>query len=90
MEIQLSFEVGDDLYIAYPEKNTVHRFETSCVKIFKGNDIRVHGWEWLTTYALAKEYSLKYLNRRCIFTTEEGAKAWIESIRKGKSNGVDA
>lgn len=74
------FNVGDIIYIAYPKYNKVCRFRTDCIKILE-NNVTAHG----TVYGLyghgwtPTEVSIKYLNKKFVFTQRKYAENWLKS-----------
>lgn len=72
------FNIGDKLYIADIEKRKVFEFLPDCIKIFD-NNITVHGciYGLYGKWGTPTEYSIKWLNKRCIFTKKRDAKKWL-------------
>lgn len=77
------FKVGDKLYIANKEKMKIYELLTDCIKIHK-KDISVHGHMY-GLYGNGEspvEYSLKYLDKRYIFTQKDKAERWLANNNK--------
>lgn len=65
------------LLCGFGEKK-VRRFTVDCLKVFADN-ITAHGnLEW-TRFTIPYECSLKYLNRKYIFTKKKDASEWLEN-----------
>lgn len=77
------FNINDRLYIANIEKGKVFDFMPDCIKVFK-NNITVHGYIYglYGKWGTPTEYSIKWLNKRCIFTKKQDAKKWLENKEK--------
>lgn len=82
------FNVGDKLFIASIEKGKVLEFLTDCIKLFD-NNITVHGYIYglYGKWGTPTEYSIKHLNKRCIFVKKKDAKEWLDRILKQKAGG---
>ena len=83
MNFNFGFNIGDTLYVAYPEYCKVCRFETDCIKVFR-NNMTVHGkvFGLHGNYGLPAEISIKYLNKRVVFTKKKDAENWLKSKMK--------
>ena len=84
---ELGFNVGDTLYVVYPKRNKVCKMTTDCFKVFKGN-ITVHGYVYGLggNFGIPVEVSLKYLNKRSVFTKRKLANEWLEKKLKEGEN----
>ena len=81
------FNVGDKLYVAITEKRKIYDFLTDCIKIHDHNTT-VHGYVYGLNgkWGTPTEYSLKWLNKRCIFIRKKDAKAWLDKRLSERTN----
>lgn len=79
MTISIPIEIGDAVYVAYPKRNKVCRFQIDCIKVFPMN-ITAHGYVHglCGNFAIPSEISLKYLDKRCVFRKKKDAQAWLD------------
>lgn len=72
--------VGDTLYVALKDKQKVCDFKVNCLKVFE-SDYTAHGYVYssYSKWGEPKEFSLKYLNKRVIFTEKKNAEKWLKS-----------
>lgn len=77
MQVDFGCSVGDKLYFVDLERKKVRRLTVDCLKVFKDN-ITVHGQlEW-SSFSIPYECSLKYLNKKFVFTKKKAASEWLE------------
>lgn len=77
MKVDFGCSIGDKLYFVDLERKKVRRFTVDCLKVFRDN-ITAHGrLEW-TSFTIPYECSLKYLNRKFVFTKKKDATKWME------------
>lgn len=78
MKVDFGCSIGDILYFVDRERKKVRRFTVDCLKVFQDN-ITAHGkLEW-ASFTIPYECSLKYLNKKFIFTKKKDAVKWMES-----------
>lgn len=77
--LDFGFNVGDVIYIAYPKRNKVCRFKTDCIKVFEDN-ITAHGYVYnlYGNWGTPTEVSIKYLNKKFVFTKKKDAVNWMK------------
>lgn len=85
---EVTLDLSKPLYIANPETGKTSRFMPDNIKLFSDN-ITVHGYQDMGRFSLPKEYSLKYLNRRIIFTKKKDAENWLAKKGKPKKKPVN-
>lgn len=77
MTVDFGCSVGDTLYIVDTKKNKVRNFKVDCLKIFENCNLTAHGYINYGKYSLPDEVSLKYLNKRVVFTKKKLATEWL-------------
>lgn len=83
MKFDFGFKVGDILYVAYPKYNKACKFKTDCIKVFEDN-VTAHGYVYnlYGNWGTPTEISIKYLNKRVIFTKKKDAMNWMNSKKE--------
>lgn len=77
--MEFGCNVGDTLFIVSLEKRKIYKFDVDCLKLFEHN-FTAHGYIYgtLGAWGIPKEFSLKNLNKRIIFSDKKMAKEWLK------------
>lgn len=71
-------KVADTLYVAFLTANKVCEFKVDCLKVFS-DDYTAHGYIYglYGKWGTPTEFSLKYLDKRIIFSNKTSAEKWL-------------
>lgn len=77
MQVDFGCSIGDRIYFVDLDKKKVRRLTVDCLKVFE-NNVTAHGKLEYSRFSIPYECSIKYLNKKFIFTKRKWANEWLK------------